>query len=220
MHIALLLHGPMHTFCLYRPRCGHYHELLNCVGRGHTVDIFYSSDYEDEDRVAVFVENYKPVKYVNERIIHPNILSAYPGRLPGTDNESLYTLGCQLINKFRVHMLLEEHIKATNITYDAVICMRLDLRINTIFALSNSILNENSIYIPSEGDCENGVNDQFAIGSMKVMKKYCETYKYLQYLLENKLSIPHAENLNLANLKYNEVVIQRFPFSYYIIKEE
>ena len=122
MRIALLLFGRINKFN------EHYDHLLDVIGREHNVDIFYSSDYEPPEKIAAFIELYKPVKIVNERIIHANTFAAYPGRLSDTNNETLYNLGCQQINKMRVFMLLEEHKKATNTEYSVVICTRIDLK--------------------------------------------------------------------------------------------
>jgi hypothetical protein len=220
MRVALLLYGKLHIHTQYRPHCSQYYDLLNFIGRENTIDIFYSGDYETEEWVSKFKENYKPVKCVIDRIIHPNIMSAYPGRVPGVDNEALYDVGCIMINKMRVFMLLEEHIKETNANYDLVICMNNHVKVNTHLNLSNSAIGENIVYIPvREQEIEGSLNDTLAIGMFETMKKYCELYKYMQYLLEQKLSIPSAEHLNLASLTYNKVNIVRIPFSYSILNE-
>jgi hypothetical protein len=219
MRVALLLYGKMHIYTQYRPHCGHYHGLLSFIGKENAVDVFYSGDHETEEWVSVFKDNYKPVKCETERIIHPNIMSAYPDRLPGVDNEDLYEVGCNLINKLRVFMLLEEHMKETNVKYDLVICMHIGVQPQNILNLSNSRFIDNDVYIPISEDLEGSLNDKFALGTLTSMKIYCEVYKYLQYLLENKLSKPSAEHLNLANLIYNKVNIVRIPLVYSIMNE-
>ena len=215
MRVALLLYGKLYNY-------NQYDELLNFIGKEHTVDIFYSGDHEQEEKVAVFVENYKPVKCETDRIIHPNIMSIYPGRLPGVDNEALYDQGCKLINKFRVFMLLEEYMKEKNVKYDLVVCMSLDIKVNSTLNLSNSNFSDNNVYIPMTPiteELEGSVNDKLALGKLESMKKYCELYKYMQYLLEQKLSIPSAEHLNLACLTYNKINIVRIPLVYSILNE-
>jgi hypothetical protein len=208
MHVALLLYGRLEKFK------ENYETMLDTIGRGHTLDIFHSSDYEPAERIAEFKELYKPVKSVSERIIHGNSMCKYPNTLWYLNPERFYNTECQYINKMRVFMIFEEYLKETNTHYDLVICTRIDLEYCSMVPLIQP--KENTIYIPSESDHEGGINDQFAMGSVEIIKKYCNLYKNLVYLLENKLSIPHSENLTLANLAYNNIIIHRFPLKYFI----
>ena len=208
MHIALLLYGRIEKFK------DNYDRILDVIGKNNTVDIFYSSDYEPPQKIAEFIELYKPVKIVNERIIHANIISKYPNLFDYQNNNRFYSFECQYINKMRVFMLLDEYLKETNITYDLVICTRMDLEFCSV--IPTIIPKENTIYIPLESDFEGGINDQFALGTVEVMRKYCNLYKNLIYLLENKLSIAHPENLTKANLVYNNIIIKRFSLMFFV----
>ena len=58
---------------------------------------------------------------------------------------------------------------------------------------------ENTIYIPSGSDHFIGcINDQIAYAKIDVMKKY-NSINVID-LLERKLTIPHPESLNFANI--------------------
>jgi len=119
------------------------------------------------------------------------------------------------INKNRVLVLLEEHIKACNIQYDCVVSLRLDCVFQTGFVFDN--LEDNTIYIPAGYDhVAKAVNDQIAYGKIDVMKKYNSINPV--DLLEKKLSIPHPESLNLANILFNKLEIQRPSIKYSLYK--
>jgi len=229
MHIALLLYGRIGKFKET------YENMLHAIGAGHAVDIFCSSDYEPENRIREFKELYKPVKSVHERIINANNLSAYPGRLSDTDNNRLFNLECQMINKMRVCMLLEEHLRECEVTYDLVLCTRIDILYKYPFqfdsipcidmtvppspsAITHRPFEKDRIYVPIDYDYSEGLNDNMAFGSLDIMKKYCYIYKNVLHLLAEKLSIPHSEKLNLANLRFQNVPIERFFITYSIVR--
>jgi predicted transcriptional regulator len=76
-------------------------------------------------------------------------------------------------------------------------------------------LDNNTIYIPSGYDyVVNGINDQIAYGKLDVMKKY--NYINPVDLLEKKLSIPHPESLNYANINFYKLNIKRPNIKYYL----
>jgi hypothetical protein len=202
MRIALLLYGRL-KYCKEL-----HNHIIDIIGNSHTIDIFHASDYENPQTVSEFVELYKPVKHIHERIIHANQMAIYPGRIDN-DNYRVYDMGCHFINKLRVFTLLEEHINETNAQYDIVMCTRINLLYDGKFCFSEP-LQENTIYIPSNFDYHGGLNDRLAFGTFDVMKKYCSIYKYSVFILENKLSILHPENINRANVQYHGLYIERF----------
>jgi hypothetical protein len=218
MRVALLFRGRLDFFK------EQYTKIFDVIGREHIVDIFYSSDYEPPEKISEFKELFKPVKMVNERIIYDNYISKYSSDHTITlksseytekNNFSInYTNECQYINLMRVFMLLEEHIKETNIRYDLVICTRIDL--NCFSRIPIFIPEKNTIYIPFHSDYGNGINDHFAMGPIEAMKKYCNLYKNLLYLLENKRTLFHSENITKANLIYNNIYVRRFSLIYRI----
>jgi hypothetical protein len=74
---------------------------------------------------------------------------------------------------------------------------------------------DNTIYIPNGFDwVENGINDQIAYGKLEVMRKYNSINPV--ELLEKRLSIPHPETLNCANIKYHKLLIERPEIEYFI----
>jgi hypothetical protein len=86
--------------------------------------------------------------------------------------------------------------------------------------LNNFIFNnleDNTIYIPYNYDyVDNGINDQVAYGNIDVMKKY-NSINPLD-LLEKKLSIPHPESLNYANIIFHKLQIERVNIKYNLDK--
>jgi hypothetical protein len=71
------------------------------------------------------------------------------------------------------------------------------------------------VYIPYGFDyVVNGINDQIAYGSVDVMKKY-NSINPIE-LLEKKLSVPHPESLNCANIHFYNLQIERPHIQYYL----
>jgi hypothetical protein len=109
--------------------------------------------------------------------------------------------------------LFEEYIRSTDVQYDIVISLRIDCVFHNNFVFNK--LEENTIYIPSGRDyVDKGINDQIAYGNVDVMRKYNSIN--IVNLLEQKLSIPHSENLNYANIHLNNLKIERFNLGYYL----
>ena len=208
MRIALLFYGRISSF---REQ---YSKIFDVIGRENTVDIFSSSDYEPSERIAEFRKLYNPVKSVHKRIIHDHYQYKYPRYDRDMRYDFNYSNECHFINQMRVYMLLDEHMKNTNIHYDMVICTRFDL--NYFSIIPKGLPGNNTVYIPFDSDYEGGINDHFAMGSVEVMRKYCYLYKNLVFLIQNRLSPPHAENLNKANIIYNNLNLARFPLVYKI----
>ena len=78
-------------------------------------------------------------------------------------------------------------------------------------------MENNVIYIPKDYDwVVNGLNDQIAYGKIDVMKKYNSIN--IVELLENNLSIPHPESLNFANIKLNNIIVERVNLIYKLDK--
>jgi hypothetical protein len=88
--------------------------------------------------------------------------------------------------------------------------------LNCFSIIPKGVPDNNTVYIPFDSDYEGGINDHFAMGSVEVMRKYCYLYKNLVFFLENRLSPPHPENLNKANIIYNNLNLARFPLIYKI----
>ena len=78
-------------------------------------------------------------------------------------------------------------------------------------------MENNVIYIPKDYDwVVNGLNDQIVYGKIDVMKKYNSIN--IVELLENNLSIPHPESLNFANIKLNNIIVERVNLIYKLDK--
>jgi len=119
------------------------------------------------------------------------------------------------INKKRVFKLLEEEILKSNITYDIIISLRLDLLFNN--KLSLNTINSNILYIPIGYDYR-GINDQIAMGDFITMKKYNNIIDNVIFLLSNNISIVHPESLTKSNIIYNNLVVERIDLQYRLNK--
>jgi hypothetical protein len=128
---------------------------------------------------------------------------------------NIHNMTCHFINKEFVWNLFEDYMKVTDTHYEGVVALRVDLSFGSPVQFSPII--ENTIYVP-DGNDYYGLNDQFAYGSVDAMKKYMCMYSSSKFLLENRLSIPHPESLNLANISYHHVDIVRFPLNHDILR--
>jgi hypothetical protein len=206
MRLAVIVFGRLN-------KCAdHFDNILDSIGNHNEIDFFLSSDNSDENLLNDFIRLYKPILYNNTPVVYDYDLESYPGKRPETN---IHTMTCHFINKNRVFALLEEHINKTNIHYDVVISMRIDLVFHDKFDFNN--ISDNTVYIPTGNDhVINGLNDQLAYGTISTMKKYNSINP--KELLDNGLSIPHPESLNYANIHYNCLSIERINLQYYIDK--
>jgi hypothetical protein len=137
-------------------------------------------------------------------------LSKYPIIPIGAVN--IHNVRCHFININRVFSLIEEYMYTYSINYDIIISLRIDCVFQNNFNFNN--VSDNTIYIPSKYDYLGGINDQLAYGKVDVMKKYSSINP--DYLLEKKLSIPHPESLNSANIELYKLNIERVDINYYL----
>lgn len=206
MRIAILVYGRLNK-CVE-----HYDNLIKHVGNEHSIDFFMSSDNSNEEQLLDFIRIYNPVSYINDKIEYDCDFKKYNG-LRGETN--IHNMTCHFINKGRVFTLLEKYVNETNIEYDIIISLRIDLIFYTPFIFNN--IEENTIYIPEGYDhIENAINDQIAYGNINVMKKYMNIFLNSIYLLNMQQCIPHPEKLTLSNIIFNKLNIFRFYLSYAI----
>ena len=197
MRIAVIVYGRLNK------SAEHYKNIIENLGENNDINFFVSSDNSSELLLRDFIRLYKPVMYNNSPIHYEFDLGKYPGK---SNETNLHNMSCHFINKNRVFILLEEYIHTHNIQYDCVVSLRIDCVFKNKFDFS--CLEDNTIYIPSGFDwSEDCINDQVAYGKIDVMKKYSSINPV--DLLEKKLSRPHPESLNSANLKLYKLNIVR-----------
>lgn len=184
---------------------------MEFFGREHTIDIFLSSDDPPKDSMEGFVELYKPVGWIGDKIVHSYNFYRFQGIRPETNINNMI---CHFINKQRVFKLLEEHIANTGTQYDMIVGLRLDLVLSGKFNVHTT--DDNTIYIPLGCDYIGGINDQMAHGNFGTMKKYMNIIETAIQLLESKISIPHPERLNCENIRYHKMNESRYALSYNI----
>lgn len=200
MHLAILVYGSLDA------SAKHYENIVDSIGREHTIDFFGSSDHSNEDCLNDFLRLYQPISYTNEPIEHSYDLTGYPIEY------NMENMIQHFINKDRVFTLMEN----TNTLYDVVISLRVDLLFHSPFLFND--IQENTIYIPEGNDLEGGLNEQLVYGKPDAMNKYMNHIHNCMYLLENRLSIVHSELLYLAMNHYNDLQVERPNLSFVIDK--
>jgi hypothetical protein len=179
----------------------------------NTFDIFYSCDNAPLDLLQEFIELYKPVSVINEKIELTKTYEDYP-KHPHTNKNNML---CHFLNKSRVFYLLEKHIEIHKIHYDLVISLRLDLLFENTMPFYT--VEEDTIYIPEGYDyLDFAINDQIAYGSIRTMKIYMNIINNLEIILNNNKTLLHPESLTYTNILNNGLKIIRFPFNYRLDK--
>ena len=202
MRIAILIYGRLDRYA------EHYDNIVESIGKQHTLDFFLSSDNAPEEVLNDFIRLYAPIDYTNSPIHYDYDLSKYPKQ---PRNGKIHNMACHFINKNRVFALVETYIRTHDIHYDCVMSLRIDCVFHSRFAFTT--VEDNTIYIP-RGNDYNGINDQLAYGKVDVMKKYNSIDPV--YLLENNLSIPHPETLTRANIRLHNLAVKR-PLIHYCL---
>lgn len=205
MNIAVLLYGRILN---YRE---HYSNIIESIGKEHTIDFFYASDLESEYDVSEFHELYKPMLCKNEKISYPVDFSIFLRDRPR--ETSIHNMTCHFINKERVFALLEHHVEQTGSTYDCILSTRVDIKYHEPFYWEKIINNDPSvIFIPDSCDAH-GINDQIAIGNLSSMKKYMNIYSNTIPLLERGVRIT-GEAIFKAHIDDCGLNVCRFPLNY------
>jgi len=208
MRIAALLYGRIAQSAKY------YDNIKHSIGKENDIDFFLSSDNSSKEQLDEFIHVYKPVKYINDKIVYSCNLARYGGRRIETN---IHRMTCHFINKSRVFSLLDAHIEAEGIEYNVVITLRCDVIFHDMFVFDNIV--DNTVYIPDGGDhIDRAINDQVAYGTVSVMRKYCRIFENSIKLLEEKTSIPHPESLTYAHLHDQRLTIIRPRLSYTLNK--
>lgn len=207
MKIAILIYGRLDECSLS------YQNTMNALSNYDSVDFFCSSDNSDESCLYEFINKYKPIDYINDKITTDEYKYFYD--FPNNPATNIDFMIRHFINKNRVYNLFLKHIEANNKQYDIIMYLRADLKFYEKFNFENP--KDNNIYIPLEWDW-GGINDQIAYGNQNVMKIYSNLIFNCIILLSNKLAIVHPETLTLANLIYNGLTINRFKLQYHVHK--
>jgi hypothetical protein len=200
MHLAVLIYGRLNK-CIE-----HYQNITESIGLEHTLDFFLSSDNSPDNLLQEFIHLYKPISYINDKIVHEYNFENYPTQFEANSEN----MTRHFINKSRVFELFEKYVTNNHsVKYDATIALRVDLVFHNKLVFPIHI-EENTIYIPNGNDsyCY-GLNDRVAYGNIDVMQKYMNIIHNVYYLLNNHCN-RHPESLNFANMMYHRINICRF----------
>lgn len=198
MHFAVLIYGRLNK-CIEN-----YQNITESIGIEHTLDFFLSSDDSPDNLLQEFIKLYKPISYINDKIVHDYNFENYPTQLQANSEN----MTRHFINKTRVFRLFEQYVTNNSVKYDASIALRVDLVFHNKFTFPIHV-EENTIYIPSNNDWS-GLNDRVAYGNIDVMCKYMNIIDNVYYLLNIKKCNRHPECLTFANMKYHRIDICRF----------
>ena len=188
MNIAVLFSGRIYGFeqsiLLYKEH----------IFKGNNVQIFIAhnahntedlSVFSNDENIHVKSELFKmpdnpPVKYSHE-IVDPN---------------GYYFLSMWYHRNIAYEMMKEYAIK-NNITFDCVISGRTDMIIYNTLELTMPL--ENTLYIPSHSHYD-GLNDQFAYGTMKTMEIYCDLYRKISTVPQRNPELQLKSYINSTDL--------------------
>lgn len=173
----------------------------------YDVDVFYHSwlkqDIDSNNIFAEIKQLYNPKSYSVEKTL-ANVFDDKYLRIPNEKFPAYFTVSAfySIYKANNLKMLFE---KKNNFFYDWVIRIRFDYALNAIPDFS--LLEKNKVYIPN---CRmvperNFGNDQFAMGSSKVIDMYSETYLNLDEFY-NKGTVMIGEDMLRENLTKHNLI--------------
>ena len=204
MKIAILIYGRLNKSL----EC--YNYIMSSLSNYDSVDFFCSSDNSDNDTLSEFINKYKPLCYINDKVNVDNFKYFYD--FPNHPHTHIDNMIRHFINKKRVYDIFLKYNEANNKQYDIIMYLRADLQINDNFNFEYP--KDNNIYIPIGKDYYDGINDQIAYGNQSAMKLYSCLICNCKLLLSNNLAYVHPETLTLANLKYNNLIKNGYKFKF------
>jgi len=167
----------------------------------YNVDVFFHTWNNDHTNFNKLIKLYNPKKYIVEPALENTIDQKYT-RIPSQKFPAYFTVSA-FYSIFTANQIKKEYEIDNNFLYDWVIRIRFDYALNA--EPDFSILDSNKIYIPN---CRmvperNFGNDQFAIGSSKVIDNYSSTFLYLDYFYSNDITMIGEEMLKANLIKHN-----------------
>ncbi len=119
---------------------------------------------------------------------------------------------------FMSNQIRKQYENSSGIKYDRIIRCRPDIRFGTVFN-ENMFNDPNKLYLPIIGTyCNNGLNDQVAIGSNNVIDVYSNLYNNIVKYLEDKVTTMRPESLIKYHLDKNYVNYERINIDYDIYR--
>jgi hypothetical protein len=207
MRIAVLIYGRINK------AVEHYANIVESIGSEHKIEFFLSSDNAPPDQLVNFIDCYKPMRYINDKIEHNINLKGYPTQ----PEVNLSNMLSHFINKKRVYELLEKHVLYNNTKYDVIISLRVDVFFTSCFDYST--IEDNTIKIPNCYDYGSpGINDQIGYGKEEEMMRYMKLIDKVEELVKTKGAVVHPETLTLRNLEESGVRIERVSLEYSLRK--
>lgn len=153
MRIAVLFYGRMRKYK------EHYEQFMNLFGSEHQLDFFlsHSKELNEDDLVEDFINLYKPIAVQNDPMDFDPKFLKFASPFYSPSQQSVQNMFAHFTNKYRVFILMENHMKTSNISYDYIVSTRIDLCI--INKINLNILHPRLIYIPFQFKKDNTIFD-------------------------------------------------------------
>lgn len=170
-----------------------------------------------DDIDSIILKSYNPKKYIFEKQLEFDEKNYNTKRLEYIRPK--YSISQKYSIMKSIELALDEH-------YDAIIRMRFDWNIHKKFDVTTLPLNHLTapndaphLHILPNGMPLRGINDQFAVGDMHVMKCYASIYSQMEHIF-NTVDIPFADEFYLSYYMQhmNNIPINTIPIEYNIIR--
>lgn len=150
--------------------------------------------------------------HINERNTEINYITEY---VPEYDsNKAPETKAQHTINQWRNMWLCFEQAPKD---CDIYCRMRYDIKLSGPVVFKDYEINDNTVWIPENGDFRDGCNDQFAFGNYNAMKNYFNVYLHYRDIFANGHQF-HTESYLKRNLINNGIEIKRLNIQTEIIR--
>lgn len=211
--IAVLLTGRLHPKKFDKDNINKNINTIKLIGDDITIFCSLNKSIEISEYTHKFREDFNITdEQINiEDTQEPSELYKYP-KAPASNYHRVYSM---FYHNKRAFELLEKYKTKYNIEFSVIIKFRGDLKSNSVISLNN-ILDNSSVYIPNGFDY-GGINDQIAFGNFEAMKVYCNCVDEIINYCKNRIKF-HPETLLKHHLDKNNIKINRFNYSYNIIK--
>jgi hypothetical protein len=145
-----------------------------------------------------------PLTHQIRSVLPPSTKTSIGHESPHTKKENVLFMWYKI---WKCNQLRKLYEQINRIRYDVVIRMRFDSTFDEVPVIDPK---RKTVYIPSGGDYEGGVCDQFAIADSVTMDIYCELWNEIYRYSTAGIGI-HPESLLRKHLDVNRLDVARFP---------
>jgi hypothetical protein len=171
-----------------------------------SIDFFVMHCCKDEIFVNKMKEIYKP-KICDTTFIDDYSILNDIHVVIGKHKVRIFNVLNMFNNRYKLFNLFEKYCLKNKLKYDYIINYRFDLYSISIIDI-NDIIEIDKLHVPYIANSI-GINDQVAIGNIKIMKQYYSLFDYFRKKKINCMFHPetmlkyHIDNLNIELRKFN-----------------